>query len=418
VTGFRAPTAALIAALSLTVASCGQSAQTATSQRLWTMADLQASFHAGSTCVNPAGLRCDYFVAKGAGAEGDVLQFKPAFSESAPMGYITTDFWANYPQIWLEPMYILVTAWNDKAAGVNRLRDENGKPSPPIFSIGTQSAFWSPFWQTFYVEVPLGTPSTKYTSTKQLFDDHLVMHAGPNRFASIASKGLSLPSAQDISTAILNRAPNLSAFLKGNTDDAVAGVVASSKPDVGWLDGVPEPFFDFGTDNFDADANQDILDVPLFLFAKYDADGVLTPTGDANVGGVAPLFSHVPGRVSAGNRPQFGALWRLHFVTLPAAARSFTADDEAATLATSGAVVTMADLDTMVGRVALNAACFPDLATKGLTACTWLDSQRAIEDNLGEKAIQRTDLQPACPFVMWRGQPVPFEPPPPPPVMQ
>ena len=35
--------------------------------------------------------------------------------------------------------------------------------------------------------------------------------------------------------------------------------------------------------------------------------------------------------------------------------------------------------------------------------CTWLDSQAAIEDNLGAKAIIRTALQPACPFVMWRG---------------
>ena len=239
------------------------------------------------------------------------------------MGYITTDFWANYPQIWLEPMYILVTAWNDKPPGANRLRDENGDPSPPIFSIGTQSAFWSPFWQTFYVEVPAGTPSTKYTSTRQLFDDHLVMHPGPNRFASIAPNGLSLPSAEDISSAITDLAPTVAAYLTVGID-ALADVVNSSKPDAGWLDGVLVPFFDFGTDNFEANADREIQDVPLFLFEKYDADGVLKPLGVSNVGGVAPLFSHVPGRVSASNRPQFGALWRLHIVTLPTNARTFT----------------------------------------------------------------------------------------------
>jgi hypothetical protein len=322
------------------------------------------------------------------------------------MGYITTDFWANYPQIWLEPMYILVTAWNASPPAANRLLDENGKPSPPIFSIGLQSAFWSPFWQTYYVEVPAGTPSTKYTSTKQLFDDHLVMHPGPNRFASIAPSDLSLPSATDISLAISARAPNVAAYLQTGSE---VDVFNSSKTEAGWLDGVLRPFFDFGTDNFEADANQVIQDVPLFLFVRPDASGVLKPAGIQNVGGVAPLFSHVPGRVSASNRPQFGALWRLHFVTLPTSAGVFAMTDETDAIAKGGLA---ADLDTMVGRVALDTSCFLNLAM-GPSVCTWLDSQRAIEDNLGEKAIQRTDFQPACPFVMWRGKAVPFEPKPP-----
>jgi hypothetical protein len=398
-----------MATLLLSAASCGQPPRAGASQRLWTSADLQASFHGGSTCVNPANLPCDYFVAQGVN-QSDVLQFKAAFSESQPMGYITTDFWANYPQIWLEPMYILVTAWNDKAPGANRLLDENSQPSPPIFSIGTQSAFWSPFWQTFYVVVPVGTPSTKYTSTRQLFDDKLVMHPGPNRFASIAPAGLSLPSAGDIAAAISNLSPDPATFLRTGTADKV---VLASKTEAGWLDGVLVPFFDFGTDNFDANADQEIQDVPLFLFEANDANGVLKPVGAPNVGGVAPLFSHVPGRVSATGRPQFGALWRLHIVTLPPSAAMFSKVAEMTALMNGGQPT---DLDTMVGRVALDSRCFDSLPMTGPTACIWLDSQRAIEDNLGEKAILRTDLQPACPFVMWKGQPVSFEPPPP--VMQ
>ncbi len=393
-----------MATLLLSAASCGQPSQSATSQRLWTMVDLEASYRGGSTCVNPAGLPCDYFVS--AGTNGDSLQFKPAFSEGQPMGYITTDFWANYPQIWLEPMYILVTAWNTSPPAANRLLDEMGNPSPPIFSIGLQSAFWSPFWQTFYVEVPAGTPSSKYTSTRQLFDDKLAMHPGPNRFASIATPTLSLPSAADITNAINARAPNVAAYLgPNNVDD----IFKSSKTESGWLDGVLMPFFDFGTDNFEANANQEIQDVPLFLFMRPDANGVPQPAGIQNVGGVAPLFSHVPGRVSASNRPQFGALWRLHFVTLPPNAGVFAMKDETDAIGRGGLA---ADLDTMVGRVALDTSCFLNLAM-GPSVCTWLDSQRAIEDNLGEKAIQRTDLQPACPFVMWRGKAVPFDPQPP-----
>src|SRR4029079_9722560 len=178
-----------------------------------------------------------------------------------------------------------------------------------------------------------------------------------------------------ISTAILNLAPNVAAYFKGKLED----VVASSKTEFGWLDGVLMPFFDFGTDNFDANADQEIQDVPLFLFEKYDSDGALKPLGVSNVGGVAPLFSHVQGRVSGGNRPQFGALWRLHIVTLPPKAAGFTTTNETAAI-TAGGMVTAAALDTMVGRVALDASCFGNLAATGLTACTWLDSQRAIED--------------------------------------
>jgi hypothetical protein len=352
--------------------------------------------------VNPAGLDCNYFVAAGLSG-GDVLQYKPAFSEHQPMGYITTDFWANYNQIWLEPMYILVTAWNNKAPGANRLLDDAGKPSWPIFSIGPQSAFYSPYWQVFYVEAPVDTPPSKYTSTRQLFDDHLVMHPGPNRFASIAPDGLSLPSADDISAAILNRMPTIQAHL---STGLLSDIFDSSKTETGWLDGVSLPFFDFGTDNFDADANQVIQDVPLFLFEQYDGSGVLQIVGAPNVGGVAPLFSHLPGRLSDSGRPQFGALWRLHIVSLPPKAKAFFKTDEDMAITNGGM---SALLDTMVGRVALDGGCFANLAM-GPSACVWLDSQRAIEDNLGEKAIARTALLPACPFVMFNGKPVPFEP--------
>ena len=61
-------------------------------------------------------------------------------------------------------------------------------------------------------------------------------------------------------------------------------------------------------------------------------------------------------------------------------------------------------------RVALNGdSCFPLLtSSEGLTDnCTWLDSQRALEVNLGRSALVPTGLQPACPFVMWRKVAVP-----------
>jgi len=367
------------------------------------MADLQASFHAGSTCVNPAGLPCNYFV--NAGVTGnDVLQFKLAFSEGQPMGYITTDFWANYPEIWLEPMYILVTAWNADLPANNRLKNpDTMKATGPIFSIGPQSAFYSPFWQVFYVEVPAGTPPTRYTSAKQLFDDHLVMHQGPNRFASIGPGNLFLPSADDISMIVqlLGASPIGDYLLKGIGD--LPNVLLASQSLTGWLDGASVSYVDFGPDNFDVGAGQVIQDVPLFLFKHYDDNGNLTLAGAPNVGGVAPLFSHLPGRLSESGRPQFGALWRLHVVTLPPTAGVFQQTDALAAIDRGADAAVM---KAKVLRVALKSSCFMDLAADTDT-CVWLDSQRAIEDNLGDKAIARTDLQPACPFVMFNGTAVP-----------
>jgi hypothetical protein len=387
----------LVAVPAFAAIACGDG-NLAPAQRLWTMADLQQSFHQGKACTNPGGLDCNYFVADGA-AGNDVLQFKLAFSEGQPMGYMTTDFWANYDRIWLEPMYILVTAWNDKAPLVNRLRDPAGNLVGPIFSIGPQSGFYSPYWQVFYVEVPPGTAPTQYTSVRALFDANLVMHPGPNRFASIGPSSVSLPSAADI----LKAWPDIAAYLLDGAA-ALPNVVASSQQLTGWLDGAAVTYVDFGTDNFDVDANQVILDVPLFLFKQLNAAGKLDNPGAPNVGGVAPLFSGVSGRVSANNRPQFGALWRLHVVTLPPAARVFFAADEAAAIMNGG---DKAVLDAKVRRVALDGSCFSSLATGD--QCTWLDSQAAIEDNLGEKAITRTALLPACPFVMFRGRPVPYQ---------
>jgi len=404
VKGYRAAIAPLIMPsllpLLLTAVSCGSGTPAASAQRLWSMADLQRAFEGAGPCDNPAGLPCNYLVDRGVNGN-EVLQFKLAFSEGEPMGYITTDFWSNYTQIWLEPMYILVTAWNDKAPKDNRLLDENGVMTGPIFSIGPQSAFWSPFWQVFYVVVPVGTPSTKYTSVRQLFDDHLVMHPGPNRYASIGPANVSLPMVSDITLPTV--APTVADYLDNGAAD-VAKIPMAYQTLSGWLDGARVNYVDFGTDNFDVDATGAIQDVPLFLFKTYGPDGGLQFAGAPNVGGVAPLFSHLSGRIGANERPQFGALWRLHIVTLPPSAKIFS-DADAMTAASNGG-------DPAVYKAKVNRVVLKDCVgsiTATTDTCVYLDSQRAIEDNLGPKAIERTNFQPACPFVMWSGVPVPYQ---------
>jgi hypothetical protein len=373
------------------VAACGGN-DLPQAQRLWTMADLQAESHR-AVCANPGGLPCNYLVAPGA-AGNDVLQFKLAFAQGQPMAYMTTDFWLNYDRIWLEPMYILVTAWNAMAPAQNRLLGSDGTtPAGPIFSVGPLSAFYSPFWQVLYVEVPPETAPDKYTSARQLFEDGLVMHTGPNRFASIGPADVDLPSSDDITHV----APDVGDYLK--SPGTVDQMVASSKKLYGWLDGALVSYVDFGTDNFAADAAQVIQELPLFLFEHFDASGNLALFGAPNVGGVAPLFSASAGHISADGRPAFGALWRLHVVTLPATARMYPGDLPPASVPP--------ELASKVQRVALDGKCFTTLTPTNDT-CTWLDSQAAIEANIGAKGITRTGLQPACPFVMFNGIPVPY----------
>jgi hypothetical protein len=389
--------ARLFVLASVGAVACGDASQ-APAQRLWTMADLQLSSHQGTSCTNPGGLPCTYFVDRGADQVRDVLQFKLAFGEGNPIAYMTTDFWANYDRIWLEPMYLLVTAWNQDAPAANRLTKDGGGLAGPIFSVGPASKFYSPYWQIFYVEVPPGTPATKYISARQLFDDGLVMHAGPNRFASIGPASVSLPSAADMTYLF----SDLQNYLAGGTTPA--DLVASSQALTGWLDGAPVAYVDFGNDNFDADANRVILDVPLFLFEQADDHGVFGPMGAPNVAGVAPLFSQSPGLVSPTHRPRFGALWRLHVVLLPRAAAMFTVD-AATTLINAGGDA--ATIRLKVRRVALDGSCFADLNAFG--SCVWLDSQAALEANLGQSGLVRTGLQPACPFVMYGGYAVPHQ---------
>jgi hypothetical protein len=361
--------------------------------RIWTMADLQASFRSDPICDNPAGLPCSYFVA--AGMDGhDVLQLKPCFAEGEAAAYITTDFWSDWNPILLEPMYFLVTKWDQNLPAANRLKTADDLPAGPIFSVGPGSAFYSPYWQVFYVEAPPGTVAGQYTSARQLFDDKLIMHAGPNRFASIGPADLYLPSEADISGTI--------ARYLDNHDLDLPKVVASSQRLTGWIDGAPVSYVDFGPDNFSANADRVVEDVPLFLFQRRESDGSVKLLGAPNVGGVAPLFSRLPGQVSQSNRPHFGALWRLHFVTVPPSAAIFLPKTQ------TDLGLDPATTDRLLLRVALNAdACFASAAA--LPTCVWLDSQAAIEDNIGPRGIDRTTLEPACPFVAWHNAPVPIQ---------
>src|SRR6185369_129603 len=150
----------------LSLAACGGGSGIPPVPRVWDQAALHAAFLAGGTSPdackdsNPAGLPCNYFVDTGFvthddGSKHDVLQIKLAFTEGQGSAYITTDFWRDWNEIWIEPMYVLVTEWNAEDPEQNRLPAVPGgtEPSGPIFTVGTGSKFYSPYHRVVYVEV-------------------------------------------------------------------------------------------------------------------------------------------------------------------------------------------------------------------------------------------------------------------------
>ena len=192
------------------------------------------------------------------------------------MGYITTDFWANYPQIWLEPMYILVTAWNDKRASDQSVARRERRTEPTDLQHRAAERVLEPILADLLRRGP------GRHAVDEVHVDEAVVRRSPGH--APGAKSLCVDHDGEPVAAVRRRhhecdhgrAPDVAAYLGTNK---VEDVVNSSKPGTGWLDGVLLPFFDFGTDNFEANANQEIQDVPLFLFVTPDPNGVLQPAG-------------------------------------------------------------------------------------------------------------------------------------------
>jgi len=412
------------------VSACAGGSGDAPVPRFWSQRSLHDEYLRGRTSpdacrtTNPGSLPCNYFVDAGRvandGVQRDVLQIKLTFTEHGPSAYITTDFWENWNEIWVEPMYVLVWRWNAADPEQNRLPSSPNNPkvpAGPIFTVGPDSAFYSPYHQVTYVEVPPGTDPSLYTSARQILDAGFPLHAGPRRFCSLDSTPLTeldvfAPNEAEIRANAdkdeidVNRRNIIEPYLKPGF--TLSDVVSATQRLTGWLDGRPITYLDFGPDGFTADGDSVVQDIPLFLFVKPDDAGTLQPIDEPNVGGVAPLFSGQAPQVAPDHRPHFGALWRIYYVVLPARADGLS---DISKLTDNVPADRKAQFPTYQHRVALNAdecfnsVTFPDGPTTAGGVCRWLDSQAAVEA-LGPSAIIRTELEPACPFVMWRGFPV------------
>jgi hypothetical protein len=327
----------------------------------------------------PGGFPASMFLKKT--DKGAVINVIPAFSEGQPAAFIATELWVNYPEIWAQPWYFLVTAWNSASPQSNRLKEADGMTNtPPLFDVGPKSKFYSPFWQVFYALVPKDTPPGKYTSVEQLMNDKAPVFPGLLFTYSVK------PDA-----------------VEGNN---MLNHPLMEKP-IGALTAVPKSYVDgesmsyFQTSaNFRIDSRLVVEEVPQFILTTRDkSNGNPVPLGAPNVIGSGPLFARRP--VDApGGRPRFGGYTRLYVAVAPATSAAF--DAEASPMAAAALTAKMVDPKAYQGRVASNRACFDQPTFPD--GCAWLDSQAAIEDALGPINIERTDVTMASSLVFYNGK--------------
>ncbi|MBZ4422841.1 hypothetical protein [Myxococcus sp. RHSTA-1-4] len=335
-------------------------------------------------------------------AEGrDGFNVLPAFSEGKPASFAVLEVWERVPEVWVQPWYVLVTAYDPAHPDAHRLPG-----ALPLVDIGEESVFYSPFWEVTYVVVPEGTPPERYTSVVDLFSARLPMYRGGGLLAPLAPADVA-PVATEGGTPVRP--------LSG--DD-----VGAPRAGEVWLRGRRVTYLDFGASAFTwstaAERNGAVTEVPLYLFASRDARGHPVSLGLPAVIGSSPRGSARAATRSASGAPRFGALTRPHLALLPPGAGPFIPSELGmlkVSLRERGVTVVdahptvehLAEAKDYVLRVALNPECFKDLV--GFPrACRWLDSQAAVEANVEPLAVVPQDVlftSPLLSFADWRPRP-------------
>ena len=305
----------------------------------------------------------------------------PGFSEGQPAAYLTTETWKEFPRVWIQPLYVPITAWSTGGP----VFFPAGTATESVFSVDAGSRFYSPYWQIFYFVTD--QPAGVYRSAKAILDAGLELHEGPGKFCAIVPE--EMLAASNLQPLAADPAPAI-------------GVPAAG---YAWVDGHSVFFLDLGLNRFTWNGETNVVnETAQFEFAT--ADG--TPVDLPKVGGTGPL--HAPRPAPAGVRPQFGALWHRYSVLLPRTAAAFVLQSQPSLAAyyaaqgvatfTSAAIEAQARPADYLLRVALNpAACAAKPA-----ACSWLDSQLAIEQQVPDWRIVDTHGLASCPLLLFAGK--------------
>ncbi len=180
--------------------------------------------------------------------DGSVIA--PAFCEGAPAAYVTTEVWYEWGPVWLQPLYVLVTSYDARQPGAGRLPG-----ALPIFSVGWDSSFYSPYWQMYFVLVPPDTAPAAITTTKQILDGNYPLFEGPTKLCPQALPDVFLAQSAD-----------------GGLTRPLDGLpVGPVKRVQGYVEENVVDFFDFGSNRVTADATGAVVETPLFVFVRRGA---------------------------------------------------------------------------------------------------------------------------------------------------
>src|SRR5436190_7223510 len=205
--------------------------------RLWTLFDVRAALAAGGplavTPTLPQGLDPQEILSP-TDDGGATLRIIPAYSEGAPAAYVMPEVWAGFDEVWVQPWYVLVTAWDANSPSQNRAKTADGMNAPPVFDVGPRSLFYSPLWLVYYAVLPPGGDVAAYTSAEKIFDDHLEIHAGIPWTYSVRPDDVGLGEAT----------PPLHPFLQTPVASFLSAAPTS------WVDGERMAYFGEGSNNF------------------------------------------------------------------------------------------------------------------------------------------------------------------------
>jgi hypothetical protein len=377
--------AALASASPVAFVACDAAPRPA-NPRLTTLFDVQALYAGGATA--------DFAVATDAGLPGGVpigkladrygvLTVSPAWAESYPVAYVTTEVWAFYEEVWLQPMYVPVTGFS---MGEPLIVKGASGAWQPIFGVGAGSGFYSPFWQMIYFQVPDGTSADAVTSVRGIVDGGYPLFTGPGLAAPLTPAGVTIA-------------------------DPMAG---GYKPGTGTVDGAAAPFISFPDMPFTWNADDVIREVPLYHFLFRNPDGTLVHLPIPTVVGTGPPYAGTPAPMVNGKpTATYSAFWRLYTVVIPPDAVVYVppGDDLYMPLKDLGARVVTADYYTNLDpnalyRVALDPGCFMTDPDPYSTTCRYLDSQANIEAGVNASDIQPTAITVTCPIVSYQNMPV------------
>jgi hypothetical protein len=299
-------------------------------------------------------------------AAGQGLTLFPAVAgQGRPAAFVITDIWANWPDPWVQPVYLP--------------RDEAGRPvegALTVFPVDVASTFYSPFWRMEELLTPNLTDTT-YRSARDALNAPAgtVQRSGSIVFCPIVTADTGFADDGSGTVMPITRAP---AVLQPVPPQVHRGWLPRSSNQA-WVDAQPVTYFDFGGDHAPSDG-QRVFEAPLHFFVK------------AAGGAPLPLAAVLP------EDPVRHAFVRRHDVVLPAGAAVFVPPSRAdlrpllEEKGVTAPVLTDVAYDAFVDRalqVAANGTCLDDPTT--VPTCDWLDSPARLAA-LPSNTVTRTEV--------------------------